>query len=46
MGCIIRVHHPTLTKEERDIQMEKIKQATIQFYNEVRKSEKNKNRIS
>ena len=36
MAGIIRVHHPTLTQEERGHRMEQIKQATIQFYMETR----------
>lgn len=43
MGCIIRVHHPNITKEEREARIERIKQATIQMYKEVKKNEKNKN---
>lgn len=43
MAGIIRIHHPNLTKEEREAQMEKIKQATIKFYREVKKNEKDKN---
>ena len=43
MGAIVRVHHPTLTTEEREYRMEQIKKATIEFYKEVKRNEtKNK----
>lgn len=41
---IVRVHHPTLTEEERKIRIEKIKEALVEFYKEVYK-EKNKTLI-
>ena len=40
MGCIVRIHHPNLTKEERKIQEEKIKKALIEFYKETKKEKK------
>lgn len=43
MAGVIRVHHPTLTEEERDIRMEQIKKATIQFYMETRDERKDRN---
>ena len=42
MGAIVRVHRPTLTAEEREYRMEQIKKATKEFYKEVRRSEKEK----
>ena len=44
MGCVITVHHPNLTEQERKYRMEQIKQATINYYREVQKNErKNQN---
>lgn len=40
MGCVVRVHRPTLTKEERKIREEQIKKALIEFYKETHKGEK------
>jgi ribosome recycling factor len=40
MGCVIRVHHPSITSEEREQRMEKIKQATINYYKEIEKYER------
>ena len=37
MGCIVRVHHPVLTEEERKEREEKIKKALIEFYKECNK---------
>ena len=34
MGCVVRVHHPDLTKEEKKIRVEEIKKALIEFYKE------------
>lgn len=46
MGGIIRVNHPTLTSEERNIRMEQIKESAILFYKEVKRNEeKSKNRV-
>ena len=42
MDCVVRVHHPTLTKEEREIREESIIKALIEFYKETHKGEKNK----
>ena len=39
MECVIRVHHPKLTKEERKIREEKIKKALVEFYKETHKGE-------
>ena len=46
MAGVIRVHHPTLTEEERDIRMEQIKQATIQFHKEIQDERKDRNHQS
>ena len=43
MAGVIKVHHPTLSKEERDIRMEQIKQATIQFHREIQDERKDRN---
>jgi hypothetical protein len=40
MGAIVRIHHPTLTPEEREYRMVQLKQATKEFYKEVTRSEK------
>lgn len=40
MGCVVRVHHPNLTKEERKNREEKIKIALIEFYKETLKEKK------
>lgn len=40
MGCVVRIHHPNLTKEERKIRKEKIEMALIEFYKETHKGEK------
>lgn len=37
MGCVVRVHHPKLTKEERKEREEEIKKALIEFYKECHK---------
>ena len=37
MGYVVRVHHPKLTKEEREKRVEEIKKALIQFYKECHK---------
>ena len=39
MGAIVRVHHPTLTQEEREFRIEKIKQAAKEIYREVKINE-------
>ncbi len=41
MGCVVRIHHPNLTKEERKIREENIKKALIVFYKETNKESKN-----
>lgn len=43
MRGIIRVHHPTLTQEEREYRMEQLKQATIKFHKEVERIESENN---
>ena len=35
MGAIVTIHHPILTEEERQIRIERIKQASVEFYKEV-----------
>lgn len=40
MNCIVRIHRPTLTEEERTIREENIKKALIEFYKETHKGEK------
>lgn len=42
MGYTIRIHHPTLTEEERQARIENIKQAAIEFYREMQKQYKSK----
>ena len=37
MGCVVRVHHPDLTKEEKKLRVEEIKKALIEFYKECNK---------
>lgn len=37
MGCVVRVHHPKLTKEERKAREEEIKKALVEFYKECNK---------
>ena len=41
MGCVVRIHHPNLTKEERKNREEEIIKALIEYYKTVTK-EKNK----
>lgn len=41
MNCKVRVHHPKLTKEEREQRVENIKKALIVFYKETNKENKN-----
>ena len=40
MGCVVRIHHPNLTKEERKIREENTKKALIKFYKETTKEKK------
>ena len=40
MGCVVRIHRPNLTKEERKIREEQIKQALNEFYKTVLKEKK------
>ena len=40
MGCVVRVHRPNLTKEERKKREEQILKALIEFYKETHKGEK------
>ncbi len=35
MGAIVTIHHPVLTEEEREIRIERIKQASVEFYKEM-----------
>lgn len=37
MECIVRIHRPNLTEEERKIREEKVKKALIEFYKETHK---------
>lgn len=37
MGYVVRVHHPKLSKEEREKRVEAIKKALIEFYKECNK---------
>ena len=37
MGCVVRVHRPNLSKEEREKKVEEIKKALIEFYKECYK---------
>ena len=41
MKCVVRVHYPTLTEEERKIREENLKKALIEFYKETHKGEIN-----
>lgn len=43
MNLVINVHHPDLTKEEREHRVEQIKKEVIKFHREVRTNEKNRN---
>ena len=35
MVAVVRIHHPTLTPEERAFQMEQLKKALIEFHTEA-----------
>jgi hypothetical protein len=35
MGYVIKAHHPELTEEEREIRIENIKKALVEFYKQV-----------
>lgn len=37
--AIVRIHRPTLTEEEKKIREERIKNAIVQFYKEMRKQD-------
>lgn len=39
MGCVVRIHRPNLTEEERKVREEQIKKALIEFYKETHKGE-------
>ena len=41
MGCVVRIHRPTLSEEERKIREEEIIKALIEFYKETHKGERN-----
>lgn len=43
MKAIVRVYRPTLTPEEREQRMERLKEATIEYFKEIMKREKEKN---
>lgn len=36
MGCVVRVHHPKLTKEEKEKRIQAIQEALIEFYKETK----------
>lgn len=40
MVCVVRIHRPNLTEEERKVREEQIKKALIEFYKETHKGEK------
>ena len=40
MEATVRIHRPT-TKEETELRKDQMKQATLSFYKEVKKNEKN-----
>ena len=40
MGCVIRIHRPVLSEEERKIREENIKKALIEFYKSSAKEKK------
>lgn len=40
MGCVINVHHPVLTPEERAYRVEQIKNRIKEYMKEARKEEK------
>lgn len=40
MGCVIRIHRPVLSEEERKIREENIKKALIEFYKNSTKEKK------
>jgi hypothetical protein len=35
-NCVVRIHRPILSKEERKAREEEVKKALVQFYKEVR----------
>lgn len=35
MDAVVRVHRPTLTQEEREYRMAKLKEATTEYWREV-----------
>ena len=43
MAGIVKVHHPTLTEEERESRMAQIKKATIQYFKEVEDEREKRN---
>lgn len=43
MAATVRVHHPKLTKEEKEIREENIKKALIEFYKETTKEKQDGN---
>lgn len=40
MDAVIRIHHPDLTKADREYRMELIKKSTIKFFQEVQNEKK------
>jgi hypothetical protein len=40
MGCVITVHHPVLTPEEKAIRVEQIKKSMKEYATEAKKEEK------
>lgn len=40
MGCIVRVHRPNLTEEERLKREEEVKKVLVEFYKEMHKEKK------
>ena len=40
MGCIVRIHRPILTDEERKKREEEVKKALIELYKEVYKEKR------
>ena len=43
MEVIVRVHRPTLTQEEREARMQRLREATIEYFRETMKMGEKKN---
>ena len=43
MGAVVRVHRPTLTAEEREQRVQRLRESTIEYFREIRKREEEKN---